>query len=163
MMVGNALLGLGANGSLVLGSYWIARHGFKKRGGLSAALATAVVFWGGCTVGLEVLGSFGALAAQAHAGLGVMASVIGGIVWWLWPEVNPDPSIAATGERFSWDAVFSLALLLSASLVLGMKSLLLGVKVVSDGPVYASHYFAAKWRKRRAFVPNCESFWREVP
>ena len=29
-MAGNALLGLGANGSLLLGSYWIARHGFKQ-------------------------------------------------------------------------------------------------------------------------------------
>ncbi len=151
-MVGNALLGLGANGSLLLGSYWIARYGFKQPRGLSATLATAVVFWVACTVGLEVLGSFGALALGPMLAWGVMASVIGGIVWWLRPEVNPDPSIAATGERFSWDAVFSLALLLSASLVLGMKSLLLGVKVVSDGPIYHLYFAARWWKAGRLFL-----------
>ena len=40
-MVGNALLGLGANGALLLGSYSIARHGFKQPSGLSVVLATA--------------------------------------------------------------------------------------------------------------------------
>ena len=148
----NALLGLGANGSLLLGSYWIARHGFKQPRGLSAALATAVVFWGACTVGLEVLGSFGALALGPMLAWGVMAGVIGGVVCWLWAEVNPDPSIAATGEPFSWDAVFSLALLLSAALVLGMRSLLLGVKVVSDGPIYHLYFAARWWKAGRLFL-----------
>ena len=62
MRAGNGLIGLFANGSLVLGSYWIARHGFKQPRRTGAVLATAVVFWVACTLGLEVLGVVGAIA-----------------------------------------------------------------------------------------------------
>ena len=151
-IVGNGLLGLGANASLLLGSYGIARHGFKQPPGLSAALATAVVFWCACTVGLEVLGSIGALALGPMLAWGVIVAVIGGVVWWLRAEVNPDPSIAAPGELLSWDAVLSLALLMSAALVLGMKSLVLGVKVVSDGPIYHLYFAARWWKAGRLFL-----------
>ncbi len=59
-MAANGLLGSGANGSLFLGSYWIARHGFKQPRGLSAWLATALIFWVASTIGVEALGCFGA-------------------------------------------------------------------------------------------------------
>jgi Dolichyl-phosphate-mannose-protein mannosyltransferase len=151
-MVGNALLGLGANGALLLGSYSIARYGFKQPRGLSAALATAVVFWCACTVGLEVLGTFGALALEPMLVWGLMVGLIGGGLWWLRPEVNLGPSIVATDESVSWDAVLSVAGLLSAALVLGMKSLLLGVKVVSDGPIYHLYFAARWWKAGRLFL-----------
>jgi hypothetical protein len=151
-IVENALLGLGANGSLLLGSYWIARHGFKQPRGLNAALATAVIFWCACTVGLEVLGSLGALALGPMLSWGVIVGVIGGIIWWHRAELNLDPSIAPPRASLSWDAVFSLALLLSAGLVLGMKSLLLGVKVVSDGPIYHLYFAARWWKADRLFL-----------
>ncbi len=151
-MVGNGLLGLGANGSLLLGSYWLARYGFKQPRGLSAVLGTAVIFWVACTVGLEVLGSYGALAPGPMLAWGVMAAVMGGVVRWLRAEVNPDPSIVPPGEPLSWDAVLSLALLLSSALVLGMKSLLLGVKVVSDGPIYHLYFAARWWKEGRLFL-----------
>ena len=93
-MAGNALLGLGANGSLLVGSYWIARYGFRQPRGLSAGLATALVFWVACTVGLEVLGSFGALAVGPMLAWGGMVGAIGGVFWWCRAEVDPDPSTA---------------------------------------------------------------------
>ena len=151
-IAGNVLLGPGANGSLFLGSYWIARHGFKQPRGLKAALATAVIFWSACTVGLEVLGSFGALAPGPMLALGVLAAVIGAVVWWLRTDVSSDPAMAPPGEPLSWDAILSLALLLSAALVLGMKSLLLGVKVVSDGPIYHLYFAARWWKAGRLFL-----------
>ena len=47
---------------------------------------------------------------------------------------------------FRWDAVIGLAGVLAAALLFGMRSLLLAVKVVSDGPIYHL-YFAARWWK----------------
>jgi hypothetical protein len=146
------LLGLGANGSLLLGSYWIARHGFNQPRGMSAALATAVIFWSVCTVGLEVLGSIGALAPGPMLALGLLAFVTGGAVWWRRVDAHPDPSMRPPGEPLTWDSVLSLALLLSAALVLGMKSLLLGVKVVSDGPIYHLYFAARWWKAGRLFL-----------
>ena len=48
--------------------------------------------------------------------------------------------------------MLSLSLLLSAALVLGMKSLVLGVKVVSDGPIYHLYFAARWWKAGRLFL-----------
>ena len=148
----NGLLGLGANGSLLLGSYWIARHAFKQPRGLSTWLATAVVYWVASTIGLETLGSCGALAVGPMLAWGAMVGAIGGVFRWLRAEVDPYPSTALTSEPLSWDAVITLALLLSVALVLGMRSLLLGVKVVSDGPIYHLYFAARWWKAGRLFL-----------
>jgi Dolichyl-phosphate-mannose-protein mannosyltransferase len=151
-MAGNALLGLGANGSLLLGSYWIARHGFRQPRGLSATLATAVVFWGACTLGLEALGSLGTLSLGPMLGLGLMVLAIGGVLCHFRVQVGADPSTARTSEPLSCDAILSLAILLSAALLLGMRSLLLGVKVVSDGPIYHLYFAVRWWKDGRLFL-----------
>jgi hypothetical protein len=54
--------------------------------------------------------------------------------------------VEVTETPWGWDAVLCLALVLTAALVHGMPSLLQGVKVVSDGPIYHL-YFAARWWK----------------
>lgn len=59
-LVVSVLPGVAANVTLLLGSYEIARHGFAQPRGLPAVLATAVVFWVACTLGLEVVGVVGA-------------------------------------------------------------------------------------------------------
>ena len=56
------LLALSVNGVLLLGSFWIARYGLLQPRQLAAALATAVVFWTACTLGLETLGALGAIS-----------------------------------------------------------------------------------------------------
>ena len=48
--------------------------------------------------------------------------------------------------------MISLSLLLTAILVLGMKSLLLAVKVVSDGPIYHLYFAARWWKAGRLFL-----------
>ena len=53
---------------------------------------------------------------------------------------------------FSWDSLAGLALLLSAALILGMRSLLLAVKVVSDGPIYHLYFAARWWKAGRLFL-----------
>ena len=48
--------------------------------------------------------------------------------------------------------IVCLALVLSAVVVLGMRSLLLGVKVVSDGPIYHLYFAARWWKAGRLFL-----------
>jgi len=189
------LFGLAANGALLLGSFWIARYGCRQPRGLATALGTAVIFWAATTVGLEILGSFGAISPESLLVLGVVMLAAGWIVRRFRPAIDRDPLFAPTGNRerriangedtlcaqslsppckggvrgggpgtnqsqglrtpdsrlptpdsFSRDALAGLALVLSAALVLGVRSLLLAVKVVSDGPIYHL-YFAARWWK----------------
>jgi len=149
---GNAPLGLTANGLLVLGSFWISRHGFKQPRGLAAALASGVVFWTACTLGVEGLGSAGALSLGAMLAWGAAVAGIGGVLRWLRAETAPGPEGESSGERISWDALICLALVASAALMLGLRSLLLAVKVVSDGPIYHLYFAARWWKAGRLFL-----------
>ncbi len=83
---------------------------------------------------------------------GVMVGAVGGIVRWFCTAVDPDPSPTMKTEPLAWDAMLSLALLLSVALVLGMRSLVLGVKVVSDGPIYHLYFAARWWKAGRLFL-----------
>ena len=145
-MVVNGLLSAGANVSLLAGSYWIARYGFKRTGGLGVGLATALLFWVACTTGLEILGSFGAITPGAMLVWGAIVGGVGFGISFLGAETADDHSTKPAVGPLSWDAVLCVSLLLSTALILGMKSLFLGVKVVSDGPIYHL-YFAARWWK----------------
>jgi hypothetical protein len=123
----HGLVGLTANGLLLLGSFWIARHGFKQPRGLATVLATAVVFWTACTVGVLTLGTFAALRLVPMLAWGAMILGIGGVFRQRPTLADTAPANDALAEPLSWDAVISMALLLSAALVLGMRSLLLAV------------------------------------
>jgi hypothetical protein len=149
---GSALLGVTANGLAMLGSFWIARDGFKQTTGLSTFLAAAVVFWTACTLGVEVLGSFGVLAVVPMVLWGLLLAVVGGVFRWIRSDGATYPSNDGSSERFSWDAVGCVALLLTAALVLGTRSLLLAVKVVSDGPIYHLYFAARWWKAGRLFL-----------
>jgi len=140
------LLGLAVNGALILGSVWIARYGLSQPRGLATVLATAVVFWAACTLGLETLGALGAISVGAMLAWGVMFLGVGGLVRWVQAPVGLDRPGEQTATVLSWDALICLAGVFSAALFFGMRSLLLAVKVVSDGPIYHL-YFAARWWK----------------
>jgi Dolichyl-phosphate-mannose-protein mannosyltransferase len=146
-LIWNELIGLALNGLLGLGSYWIVRYGLRQPRGLAAGLGTALVFWIATTLGLEVLDAVGAIAlAPMLAWAGLIAGV-GGVVRWLRTSSDQDRHKKdEPATAWSWDARVCLALWLTAALGLGMRSLLLAVKVVSDGPIYHL-YFAARWWK----------------
>ena len=55
-------------------------------------------------------------------------------------------------ERWRWDVLIALGLVLWTSVVLGMQSLLLPVKVVSDGPIYHLYFAARWWKAGRLFL-----------
>ena len=151
-LAANAVLGVAANASLLLGSYWIARHGFKQPRGLGVGLATALVFWTASTIGLELLGTCAAISLGPMLAWGMVIGVIGGCCRLVRAKAPDEPTLAAAGEPLSWDAILCLSLLLSAAVALGMHSLILGVKVVSDGPIYHLYFAARWWKAGRLFL-----------
>jgi hypothetical protein len=146
------LSGLAANLALLLGSFWIARHGMRQPRGSSAVLATAVIFWTACVLGLEILGAIGAISLGWMVAWGGVILGVGGTVRWLRGAVEGDVSARGIAEAPSWDALAGLALLLTASLYNATRSLLLGVKVVSDGPIYHLYFAARWWKAGRLFL-----------
>jgi hypothetical protein len=152
MMALRGLLGLAANAMLLLGSYWTARFGYRQSRRLNVGLATAVVFWFACTIGLEILGSFGAIALGPMFAWGMVVVAIGAGCRIARGKIPDSPQPHAADGPFSWDAIVCLSLLLSAAIILGVRSLLLGVKVVSDGPIYHLYFAARWWKAGRLFL-----------
>ncbi len=147
----NSIMRGAANGCLLLGSFWIARHAFRQPRGLAIALGTAVIFWSACTVGLETLGELGIIAPVFMLALGAFVLAAGGFARWLSTATLDDFPREPTPTGLSFCALLCLALVLAAGLYLGIRSLLLAVKVVSDGPIYHL-YFAARWWKAGRLV-----------
>lgn len=138
------------NGTLGLGGYWAARHGFRQPPGLVRGLAAATLAWAWATVGMEVLGPLGWLSREplwlwATLGLAIAAGLRRSDRRRPGP-VGPSREPAPGGSNWSWASRVALGLVIWASTTLGVNSLLLPVKVVSDGPIYHL-YFAARWWK----------------
>lgn len=149
-------LGFLADGFLLAGSWSLARYGSRRVNVVDCILAAAVLAFTWCVLGLELLGSLGLLRvgpmllwAGGLGGLGLAARLL-----------RPAPAVEATApashqeDRWRWDAWVALGLVLWAVAPLGMQSLLLPVKVVSDAPIYHL-YFAARWWKdgRLSLIP----------
>lgn len=136
-------------GLLALGSYWFARHGFRQPLRPARILAAAVLGWSWITLGMEVLGTLGALDR-----VGLLAWVCGwalaGLI--LRTLVRRRP-VAEPGDagRLEWSAIVAVGCALWAAAILGPTSLFWPVKVVSDGPIYHL-YFAARWWKAGRLV-----------
>ncbi len=129
------------NGMLGLGGYWGARHVCRLSPGLPRGLGATVLAWTWMTLGMQVLGSLALLrlvplAIWTASGLAVVA---------VFRLVRPNPETADLASP-SWDATATsaLGLVVWAVVAIGIPSLMLPVKVVSDAPIYHL-YFAAKW------------------
>jgi Dolichyl-phosphate-mannose-protein mannosyltransferase len=146
------LVGLASNGALFLGSFWIVRYGLKQPRGLPACLAAVVVFWTACTIGLESLGTLGILSLGRMAILASAIFALGCFVRLRCGTTDRDPAARSSEASLPWDVILCLAFVLAAALVLGTRSLLLGVKVVSDGPIYHLYFAARWWRAGRVFL-----------
>jgi hypothetical protein len=138
------LVGLAANLLMALGSYGIA-GGLGQPRGLPRWLAAAVIFWSAITIGLELLGSVGAIGTYPILAWAALVAGAGVILWWMRRPGQADQPEADDAPA-GWDAIVSLALVLVASLMFAIPSLVAAVKVVSDGPIYHL-YFAARWWK----------------
>lgn len=144
---------LALNGMPALGAYWAARHGFRQPRGLPRVLAAATLAWAWIIAGMEVLGFAGFLdrphlLAWSAAGLAIGAALKG-------LDRAPEDGAPAGGGPWEWSATLALGLVLGAATILGARSLMGPVKVVSDGPIYHL-YFAARWWRagRIVLVPT---------
>ncbi|MHB1562085.1 MAG: glycosyltransferase family 39 protein [Isosphaeraceae bacterium] len=146
------LVGAASNLLLAAGSYAIAAA-LGQPPGRPRWLAAAVLFWSCGTVGLELLGAFGAIGALSILGWSGLVAAAGLIAWRGRRgalEFGPKPEFDPKPGNSRWpvepEATISLALVLSACLLYAIPSLIAAVKVVSDGPIYHL-YFAARWWK----------------
>jgi hypothetical protein len=146
------LAGVVSNGLILLGSFWIVRYGFRQARGIATFLGTALVYWTGCTLGLEVLSPFAAISPGPMVAWGALWLAAGGLGRWLGRGSDPAPVVKAADADFSPESLVGLGLLLSAALILGMRSLLLAVKVVSDGPIYHLYFAVRWWKAGRLFL-----------
>lgn len=146
------LIGAASNLLLAAGSYAIAAALGQPRG-RPRWLAAAVIFWSCCTVGLELLGAFGAIGTYPILAWSGLVATAGLIAWRgrrgaleAGPKLEFDPQAEGPRSPFEPEATISLALVLAACLLYAIPSLVAAVKVVSDGPIYHL-YFAARWWK----------------
>ncbi len=140
-------LGLFANGLLISGAWWLAGHGLRQARTLDRILACSVLSVAWCLLGLEGLGTAGLLAiGPVTAWMGLLCAA-GLIARWLRPVPPIGPATGETAaEPWRWETLLALMFVLWVSAEMAMQSLLLPVKVVSDGPIYHL-YFAVRWWK----------------
>jgi hypothetical protein len=150
-------IGLFANCCLISGGWWLAGHGLGQTRSLERILATAVLALSWCVLGIEVLGSIGLLAIGPLVVWSGILCIVGLTSRIVWP-LPPQPSArrhnqdGKTQSALRWYAVIGLGLVLWTAAVLGMQSLLLPVKVVSDGPIYHLYFAARWWKAGRLFL-----------
>ncbi len=145
-------LGLVSNGLLVLGSFWIARYLFGQMRGISLFLGTALVFWASATVALELFGPLGAISPGPIMVFGVCWLALGGFARRRFGRSGSARIDRSPQSRFSAASMIGLGLVLSAALIVGLRSLLLAVKVVSDGPIYHLYFAVRWWKAGRLFL-----------
>ena len=146
-------LGLIANGLLISGAWWLAGVGFRQARTLDRVLACSVLSFTWCLLGLEVLGTLGLLAIGPLVVWMGLLFAVGLVVRWLRPVPPIGPSTdVTTAEPWRWETLLALTFVLWVLVELGMQSLLLPVKVVSDGPIYHLYFAVRWWKAGRLFL-----------
>lgn len=155
------------NGTLGLAAYLAARHGLRQPRGAPRILASVILAWTWATLGMEILGTLGYLAPiplLAWTAFGLVIGLAARLRDTRTARGSADSSanlgisdsVAADKSDHSggwdWSVVFALGITLHAALFLGAASLLLPVKVVSDGPIYHLYFAARWWKEHRLFL-----------
>src|SRR5208337_880036 len=146
-------LGLVANGLLISGAWWLAGAGFRQARTLDRVLACSVLSFTWCLLGLEGLGTAGLLAiGPLVVWMGLLCAA-GLVVRWLRPVPAIGPVAEETNpEPWQWETLLALTFVLWVSVEMAMQSLLLPVKVVSDGPIYHLYFGVRWWKAGRLFL-----------
>jgi hypothetical protein len=152
----NSLLGVAA--------YVVARDAFRMPTGLARVLAAAVLAWMWLTVGMQVLGTLGLYQVGpvfAWTGAGVLLAAC---IWYWRPAAgvalgsrngSTDGAGAPArkdGSAWGVSAVIAVALAIWSASALLIYSLLMPVKVVSDGPIYHLYFAVRWWKEGRLFL-----------
>ncbi len=145
-----------ALGAPVAPAAWLAaRYAFGLSDRMSRALAAALLAWGWITFEMQILGVAGLIARGPLLVGSLLALLCGAGCLVAAKSRSPDDALdpvtdlessgeATASARWGWTAVCAVALVTWAASTILVGSLLVGVKVVSDGPIYHL-FFAAKW------------------
>jgi hypothetical protein len=148
-------LGLAMNLLLDLGAWWTAGYLRFQTGMLDRLLASATLAVGWAILGLQLLGPLGFLSTEPLFVWSSLLFLIGVLCRFLRP-ISRGESVPAERppEREPWrvEALASMTLVLWTASFLGMQSLLMPVKVVSDGPIYHLYFAARWWKAGRLFL-----------
>jgi hypothetical protein len=140
---------------LDLGAWWIAGCLFFQTRLLDRLLASATLAIGWSILGLQVLGPWGWLSTEPLLAWSSLLFLIGVISRFLRP-ISRSETVPAERppdrERWRIEALGSLTLVLWTASFLGVQSLLMPVKVVSDGPIYHLYFAARWWKAARLFL-----------
>ncbi len=139
---------------LALGAHRLAVLRLGRDAGLERVLAAIVIAWSWLTLGLQTLGIAGQLNRPALVLWSVTGLGLALLAGWVWTGPRPgEPAAVAEHEcdsaGWSVPATIAVGLALWACLVIGIPSLMLPVKVVSDGPIYHLHFAARWWQEGR--------------
>src|SRR5947209_689214 len=131
-------LGLLSNLLLIAGAWLLAGHGLRCIAWTDRILAAAVLAFAWCVVGMEVLGTAGAISIGPALLVSGLLFLLGLAASRLKPPGEPparEVAVAPVPAPWSFSAIACGALTLWACVVLFMPSLLMPVKVVSDAPI----------------------------
>lgn len=132
------------NGLLFLGAWWIAGFGLRRERGIDQALAAATLGWVWSTLGAQALGTLGLLRVEWLFAWVAPAVIVGAACRLRRGTDDSELRTASPNEPARWQEIAAVGLFGWAVLMFLLPSLLLPVKVVSDGPIYHL-YFAARW------------------
>jgi Dolichyl-phosphate-mannose-protein mannosyltransferase len=153
MAIVEAWLGtLGLNGLLGLAAYLVARHGFRQPAGWPRTLGAAVLGWTWSTLGMEVLGSVGLLSFRPLLIWTASGLLAGGLLRVLDRSREAADPVPAGDSGWGWSATVALGFVLWGTFALGVSSVVMPVKVVSDGPIYHLYFAARWWKAGRLFL-----------
>lgn len=146
-------LGLIANGLLIAGAWWLAVHGLHLANWLDRCLGASVLAFTWCLLSVEAPGTAGFLEIRMVLITSAALFIVGLAARQLRALARPEPTRDDTTEEpWSGDVLLALVLVAWTLVVLGMHSLLLPVKVVSDGPIYHLYFAARWWKAGRLFL-----------
>ena len=133
-----------AGAMLGLASYGLARDGFRLPRGWPRSLGAVVLAWSWATLGLQALGVLGLLDRLSLCVWAAVGLAVAVLFRFLRP-IHEEPGSKRQGS-LEFSAILAIAVGIWVTTMIGVPSLLLPPKVVSDGPIYHL-YFAAKWWK----------------
>lgn len=136
-------------GGLALAGDGAARHALGFRRGTGRVLAAAVLAWTWATVGLQLLGTTGHLRRGPLLAWVAIGLALG---WSGRLKGRRVEVVEREDRRWGASATVAVGLAAWASLAIGLPSLILPPKIVSDGPIYHLLFAAQWWKAGRIFL-----------
>jgi hypothetical protein len=145
--------GLLCNVLLISGAWWVVRHGLRLQHRIDQVLASAVLAFTWCVLGLESIGTAGWIAVGPLLAWSALPFALGLVLKFArLLGAHGSDSVGEASEAWGAPAVICVSLTLWACVILFAQSLWMPVKVVSDGPIYHLYFAIRWWKAGRLFL-----------